>query len=200
MTTRWTAPLNYLTQNLSRGLVRGVLLGALLILGLSVTAGAQPGPGAPASADLAAPLLQPGASGGAVRQLQLELAEVGLYPGPVDGLYGTATVQAVRSLQQQQGLAVDGVAGAQTWQALAELRRRQALALPPSPLGADLLGFTPLVVAQPAPPPSALWLALMPLVPIAGGALTYLYRGLRRRQRVLKRRRLGNPLPPRLPR
>ncbi|PSN76035.1 hypothetical protein C8B47_29460, partial [filamentous cyanobacterium CCP4] len=52
-----------------------------------------------------------------------------------------------------------------------------------------------LVVAQPAPPPSALWLALMPLVPIAGGALTYLHRRLKHQQVFRRRLSRRHPLP-----
>jgi hypothetical protein len=147
------------------------------------------------------PLLKPGDSGAQVKQLQLELAQLGLYPGAIDSIYGPGTSQAVRSLQQQQGLVIDGVAGAQTWQAL-KAQGSSALTLPVPALGAGLLTFTPLVVAQPSPPPSALWLALMPLVPMTGGALTYLYRRFQRRFQRFHRRRAQRRWPPkpRLPR
>ncbi len=49
--------------------------------------------------------------------------------------------------------------------------------------------FTPLVAAQSASPPSALWLALMPLVPVMGGLLTYLHREFQWRRRRLRRHR-----------
>ena len=121
------------------------------------------------------PLLKPGDSGAPVKQLQQELTQMGLYAGAVDGLYGATTDQAVRSLQRQQEFTVDGVAGAQTWQSLGRSQGQRSLSLPVPLLGANPLTFIPLVVAQPPPPPSALWLALMPLVPITGGVLTYLY-------------------------
>ncbi len=130
-------------------------------------------------------VLDLGDSGPEVQRLQTELTDLGLFAGAIDGQYGPDTAEAVRSLQAQQAIAVDGIAGPQTWLALVAARR--AATLPPAPLAAGMLTFTPLVVAQPAPPPSALWLALMPLVPIAGGALTYLHRRRQRRQRVLRR-------------
>lgn len=155
---------------------------SLMLLGGLTTPGslppsvghAQPLPEAPK------PLLQPLDQGPEVLQLQLALLELGLYAGTVDGIYGAATVEAVRSLQQQQGLVVDGSVGEQTWLALATADRRSPLTLPAPLLGADTSFFTALTVAPPATPPSALWLALMPLVPIIGGALTYLQRRLQR--------------------
>ncbi|MBD2106239.1 MULTISPECIES: peptidoglycan-binding domain-containing protein [unclassified Nodosilinea] len=122
----------------------------------------------------ATPLLRTEDRGPLVNQLQTELASLGLFTGVVDGYYDTETAEAVRSLQAQQGLVVDGIAGPQTWLALKAARR--AATLPPPLLTANLFTFTPLVVAQPDPPPPAIWLALMPLVPIAGGALTCLHR------------------------
>ncbi|PSR17886.1 hypothetical protein C8255_10310 [filamentous cyanobacterium CCP3] len=144
------------------------------------------------------PLLQPGDRGDRVRQLQQELASLALYPGSIDGLYGADTAAAVRSLQQQQGIPADGAVGAQTWLALETALRQNTLTLPAPVLKAQTLVFTPLVVAQPAPPPSALWLALMPLVPIAGGALTYLHRRLKHQQ-VFRRRRSRRPHLPKPP-
>lgn len=167
----------------------------LLLLGGVGWAGAGPfavlsgraAPPAQTTTTAAWPLLAPGDQGAAVSQLQRELAAAGFYRGTVDGLYGVDTTEAVRSLQQQQGLEIDGIAGEQTWQALANLQRNNALTLPLPLLMPELLTFSPLMVAQPAPPPSALWLALMPLVPITGGALTYLQRRLWRRRARRKR-------------
>lgn len=171
MMTRWIAPLHH---------SRRLLLASLLALG-----GLAPlCPGLAQSVlltqqtDAATPLLRPEDSGPLVDQLQTELANVGLFAGVVDGHYGTDTAAAVRSLQAQQGLVVDGIVGPQTWLALEKAGR--AIALPP-PLLTNLVAFTPLVVAQPDSPPHAFWLAMMPLVPIIGGALTCLHR--RRQQR-----------------
>jgi hypothetical protein len=146
---------------------------------------------------IAQPLLQPGDSGLSVESLQQKLAQHGLYRGTVDGVYGAGTAEAVRSLQRQQGLTIDGIAGAETWQALASLSG--VTPLPAPLLRADLLTLTPLVVAAPLPPPSALWLALMPMVPVTGGLITYLYQRFQRRQQ-LRRRRRRLPPQPRLPR
>jgi lipoprotein-anchoring transpeptidase ErfK/SrfK len=58
-------------------------------------------------------------TGAAVRQLQLRLAALKYYPGPVDGQFGTDTLEAVWAFQEAQGLVPDGDVGPATWQALA---------------------------------------------------------------------------------
>jgi len=63
------------------------------------------------------PVLRSGASGEAVRGLQLELVDAG-YSLTVDGAFGSATTTAVRSYQQANGLVVDGVVGGNTWGSL----------------------------------------------------------------------------------
>lgn len=177
----------------SRLLLAGLLaLGGLPLVPLAGLA--QPAPPPQSATAAATALLQVGDSGSLVSQLQTDLANLGLFAGVVDGYYGPDTAEAVRSLQAQQNLAVDGIAGPQTWLALEDARR--AATLPPPLLTAQLFTFTPLEVAQPAPPPPAFWLALMPLVPIAGGALTCLHRRQQRRGRVLRRRRQRHPVAP----
>jgi peptidoglycan hydrolase-like protein with peptidoglycan-binding domain/Tfp pilus assembly protein PilF len=64
-------------------------------------------------------VLGPGAgdqSGGsnAVRSLQRRLASAGDSPGPIDGLYGVLTEEAVRRLQRAHGLSANGIAGPST--------------------------------------------------------------------------------------
>lgn len=61
--------------------------------------------------------LRSGARGSAVTSLQEALNANGASLA-VDGKFGPATLQAVRSFQRGAGLVVDGVAGAKTWAAL----------------------------------------------------------------------------------
>lgn len=120
------------------------------------------------------PALAPGDEGEGVQQLQRVLVQLGWYEGPIDGYYGANTTEAVRAFQVEWGLVADGVANPETWQALLLNAEPQRLWVAiPSPT-AEMLTFTPLVVAQPAPPPSPLWLLLMALIPLLGGGLTYL--------------------------
>lgn len=118
--------------------------------------------------------LAPGDEGEAVQQLQTALAQGGWYPGQIDGRFGDNTAKAVQTFQQQQGLPADGTVGPETWQRLLfSLEPQRIWAAIPFPT-AEMLTFTPLVVAQPDPPPSPLWLLLMALIPLVGGGLTYL--------------------------
>lgn len=64
------------------------------------------------------PVLRKGERGEWVRKLQLSLVTAGLDPGPVDGIFGVGTEQAVRDFQQRSGLEVDGVVGPATWKAI----------------------------------------------------------------------------------
>jgi N-acetylmuramoyl-L-alanine amidase len=63
-------------------------------------------------------VLREGDEGADVAILQQKLADLSLYNGPIDGLYGSATKKAVKTLQKKYGLTVDGVAGEQTFQVL----------------------------------------------------------------------------------
>jgi len=58
---------------------------------------------------------QQGASGQAVRAIQVLLSEKYGYGIAVDGVFGPATNDAVRDFQDKNGLAVDGIVGPQTW-------------------------------------------------------------------------------------
>lgn len=55
-----------------------------------------------------------GSSGSEVTKIQTRLKDWGYYTGKVDGVYGSKTVQAVKSFQQKNGLTPDGVAGSAT--------------------------------------------------------------------------------------
>ena len=59
-----------------------------------------------------------GASGETVRTIQTKLKRWGYYSGSVDGIYGSATVEAVKSFQRKNGLTADGVCGKKTLAAL----------------------------------------------------------------------------------
>lgn len=59
-----------------------------------------------------------GSSGDEVIQIQTRLKNWGYYNGPIDGIYGSNTVKAVKFFQSSNGLTSDGVAGAKTLEAL----------------------------------------------------------------------------------
>ena len=63
-------------------------------------------------------VLRQGASGGEVKEVQRRLKQWGYYSGAVDGIYGPATVKAVKEFQRKNGLTVDGIAGRSTFEAL----------------------------------------------------------------------------------
>jgi peptidoglycan hydrolase-like protein with peptidoglycan-binding domain len=53
-----------------------------------------------------------------IRELQEALQEQGIDPGPVDGIMGSLTQQAIQLFQQQEGLAATGDINEQTLEAL----------------------------------------------------------------------------------
>lgn len=59
-----------------------------------------------------------------VKTVQETLKQLGFQPGPVDGVYGEKTENAVIQFQEEHALYADGVVGPATWQKL-----RQALAI-----------------------------------------------------------------------
>ena len=64
---------------------------------------------------MAEPVLRPGSSGQAVRELQQALKGLGYDPGAVDGHFGPRTEIAVKAFQKAQGLTVDGIVADITW-------------------------------------------------------------------------------------
>lgn len=64
---------------------------------------------------MAEPTLKRGAKGQAVKDLQEALKALGLQPGPIDGIFGKRTEDAVKAFQNLKGLEVDGIAGPITW-------------------------------------------------------------------------------------
>lgn len=69
---------------------------------------------------MAEPTLQKGATGEAVRELQIALEEIGNNPGPIDGVFGAQTEAAVKAFQQARGITVDGIVGPITWRNIDE--------------------------------------------------------------------------------
>ena len=59
-----------------------------------------------------------GSSGQTVVTIQTKLKNWGYYTGAVDGIYGSATVKAVKYFQQKNGLTADGICGPATLKAL----------------------------------------------------------------------------------
>jgi len=62
-----------------------------------------------------------GATGDAVRQLQGFLAAFRHIPGPIDGIFGSLTLGAVRGFQTDRSLAADGIVGTRTRREVAVL-------------------------------------------------------------------------------
>lgn len=58
--------------------------------------------------------LRLGDRGPEVSQLQAQLKAAGFYDGPVTGVYGELTLEAVKAYQQAQGLTPDGIYGSRT--------------------------------------------------------------------------------------
>ncbi|GAB2574944.1 N-acetylmuramoyl-L-alanine amidase [Streptomyces capparidis] len=58
-----------------------------------------------------------------VARLQQRLLEMGFVPGPVDGIFGPLTEQAVREFQRNTGLIPDGTCGPATFTVLGRLAR-----------------------------------------------------------------------------
>lgn len=66
----------------------------------------------------ACPTLTVGSTGPDVVRLQTLLLANGFNPGPIDGIFGPLTLQAVINFQVSRGLVPDGIVGVQTWTAL----------------------------------------------------------------------------------
>jgi hypothetical protein len=62
--------------------------------------------------------LQLGSTGDFVSRLEQRLGDLGLYTGPIDGIFGGGVESGVKSFQKANALQPDGVVGAQTWTAL----------------------------------------------------------------------------------
>jgi hypothetical protein len=70
--------------------------------------------------------LKPGDTGTQVAVLQRALASLGFSSGKVDGLYGSATTNAVKRFQRSVGLTADGILGPATLRALGKALNNNA--------------------------------------------------------------------------
>ncbi|MBK5273472.1 MAG: peptidoglycan-binding protein [Desulfuromonadales bacterium] len=59
-----------------------------------------------------------GSTGEEVRRVQEKLRSLGIYRGPLDGVFGGGTGAAVKLFQSREGLDSDGLVGPATWQSL----------------------------------------------------------------------------------
>lgn len=62
--------------------------------------------------------MRPGATGSDVVKLQQALEYLGYYDGPIDGIYGKGTKDAVIKFQKKRSLSTDGIAGSGTLRVL----------------------------------------------------------------------------------
>ncbi len=65
-------------------------------------------------------VIQHGAIGEDVIELQARLKHIGFYSGKVDGVFGWSTYWALRNFQYEFGMEIDGIAGAQAKEKLAK--------------------------------------------------------------------------------
>lgn len=94
-----------------------VLWGALLLLCLGMM-GRLAGAAAAGRAVPTVSIVSWGTSGALVRETQQRLSELGYYGGPVDGIFGTQTYEAIIAFQEANGLLADGIAGSATLTAM----------------------------------------------------------------------------------
>jgi hypothetical protein len=100
------------------------------VVALAVPAIALAAPSAqarPATSAAAGRVLQLGASGLTTRELQRRLAALKYYPGPIDGNFGTDTLEAVWAFQEVQGLRGEDFVSAAMERALAHPRAPRVL-------------------------------------------------------------------------
>lgn len=76
--------------------------------------------GNPACSTGGYPQIQMGSRGAYVMIAQDDLNTLGYKTGGLDGIFGSNTQTAVKSYQQNKGLAVDGIVGCNTWRSLQE--------------------------------------------------------------------------------
>ena len=97
------------------------------VIAVAVPIAASASTSAPAARTTAAGALQPGMSGAAVKALQRRLAALKYYPGPIDGQFGTYTLEAVWAFEEVQGLPAHDYVTSAMRRALAHPRAPRAL-------------------------------------------------------------------------
>lgn len=63
-------------------------------------------------------ILKKGDRGSDVRKIQAVLQKIGYDVGPIDGIFGSNTEEAVKRFQLNNGLVVDGIIGPKTYELL----------------------------------------------------------------------------------
>ena len=66
-------------------------------------------------------ILYRGLRGEDVKELQSKLESLGYDVGPIDGIFGPLTENAVKQFQKDNGLVIDGIVGQETYAALERL-------------------------------------------------------------------------------
>jgi peptidoglycan hydrolase-like protein with peptidoglycan-binding domain len=109
--------------------MRRLWMSALLapVLALAVPAVASATPSAPAQRSAPAAALRLGSHGLSVRELQRKLNALKYYAGPVNGVFGTDTLEAVWAFQEVQGLPGEDTVSSAMRQALNDPRAPRAL-------------------------------------------------------------------------
>ncbi len=112
------------------GLVGPALVAAVFAASLVAAPPSGASPTAPAQSTAAAAVrtLKLGMRGPDVRALQQRLLALHYFPGPIDGIFGQYTLEAVWAFQEVQGMHVTGEVGPPTRQALADPRPPRVLA------------------------------------------------------------------------
>jgi peptidoglycan hydrolase-like protein with peptidoglycan-binding domain len=72
----------------------------------------------PVSTTTSKAVLKRGSQGEAVRLLQEQLTQIGVYNGPITSFFGPQTEEAVKKFQTQNGIVADGIMGSSTQAAL----------------------------------------------------------------------------------
>lgn len=153
------------------------LMGGLLALGgiaLGDPAlGQEPAPSTPAAAETAAAgvgTLAIGDRGDGVASLQRLLITLGYDQLEADGIYGSGTADVVIRFQEEQGIPPTGTP---TWATWGHLWASPWQDLDPSDFPRAGMMATAEGRVESPPPVSPLWLIMMPMVPLLGGALAY---------------------------